>query len=46
MRVLDANFLIDYLNGVPVAEAYYEEHDGPEELSVRAARIADEYRGL
>jgi len=37
MRVLDANFLIDYLNGVPAAEAYYEEHDGPERMWIMPA---------
>lgn len=37
MRVLDANFLVDYLNGVPAAEAYYEDHDGPEQLWVMPA---------
>jgi len=34
MRVLDANFLIDYLSGDPAAEAYYSAHDGPDELWV------------
>lgn len=32
MRVLDANFLVDYLAGVPAAEAYYEENGGSDEL--------------
>jgi predicted nucleic acid-binding protein len=32
MRVLDANFLIDYLNGDPDAEAYYESNGGAKEL--------------
>jgi len=32
MKVLDANFLIDYLSGDPAAEAYYQANDGPDEL--------------
>lgn len=32
MRVLDANFLIDYLNGHPAAETYYESNGGDTEL--------------
>lgn len=28
MRVLDANFLIDYLNGVDATEVYYEANGG------------------
>jgi len=31
MRVLDANFLIDYLNGDPAAARYYEANDGDRE---------------
>jgi len=37
MKVLDANFLIDYLNGDPAAEAYYEANDGPDEFWVMPA---------
>jgi len=37
MRVLDANFLIDYLNGHPAAETYYESNGGEEELWVMPA---------
>lgn len=37
MRVLDANYLIDYLSGDPAAEAYYNAHDGPNELWVMPA---------
>jgi predicted nucleic acid-binding protein len=32
MRVLDANFLIDYLNGHPAAETYYESNGGDTNL--------------
>jgi predicted nucleic acid-binding protein len=32
MRVLDANFLIDYLNGYPATETYYESNGGDTEL--------------
>jgi len=31
MRVLDATFLIDYLDGRPETEAYYQAHGGPDE---------------
>lgn len=31
MRVLDANFLIDYLNGVEATEAFYEANGGADE---------------
>jgi predicted nucleic acid-binding protein len=34
MKILDANFLIDYLNGVPAAEAYYEANGGDDEVWV------------
>lgn len=34
MRVLDANFLIDYLGGVPAAERYYEDNGGADQLRV------------
>jgi len=34
MRVLDANFLIDYLSGHPATETYYESNGGEEELWV------------
>lgn len=37
MRVLDANFLIDYLNGDPDAKAYYESNGGDKELWVMPA---------
>jgi predicted nucleic acid-binding protein len=32
MRVLDANFLIDYLNGHPATETYYESNGGDTNL--------------
>lgn len=31
MRVLDANFLIDYLRGVDATEAYYEANGGADQ---------------
>lgn len=31
MRVLDATFLIDYLDGRPETEAYYQAQGGPDE---------------
>jgi predicted nucleic acid-binding protein len=31
MRVLDATFLIDYLDGVPETKTYYRNHGGPNE---------------
>ena len=37
MRVLDANFLIDYLNGDPDTEAYYEANGADEQLWVMPA---------
>jgi predicted nucleic acid-binding protein len=37
MRVLDANFLVDYLGGVPATEAYYQENGGADELWVMPA---------
>ncbi|WP_424003349.1 PIN domain-containing protein [Haloarcula salina] len=37
MRVLDANFLIDYLSGHPATETYYESNGGAEELWVMPA---------
>jgi predicted nucleic acid-binding protein len=37
MRVLDANVLIDYLNGDPDVEAYYESNGGDKELWVMPA---------
>ncbi|KZX49066.1 PIN domain-containing protein [Haloarcula sp. K1] len=37
MRVLDANFLIDYLSGHPATETYYESNGGEEELWVMPA---------
>jgi predicted nucleic acid-binding protein len=37
MRVIDANFLIDYLNGDPDAEVYYESNGGDKELWVMPA---------
>ncbi len=32
MKVLDANFLIDYLAGAPPTEQYYQENGGADEL--------------
>ncbi|MUW13657.1 PIN domain-containing protein [Halorubrum sp. CBA1125] len=32
MKVLDANFLIDYLNGDPAAKRFYEANDGADEV--------------
>jgi predicted nucleic acid-binding protein len=37
MRVLDANFLIDYLSGADAAKAYYEENGGADEISILPA---------
>ncbi|MFB6121938.1 MAG: PIN domain-containing protein [Haloferacaceae archaeon] len=37
MRVLDANYLLGYLNGDPDAEAYYESNGGDKELWVMPA---------
>ena len=37
MRVLDANFLIDYLSGHPATKTYYESNGGEEELWVMPA---------
>jgi predicted nucleic acid-binding protein len=37
MRVLDANFLIDYLNGSPDARAYYEANDGDDQVWIMPA---------
>jgi predicted nucleic acid-binding protein len=37
MRVLDANFLIDYLAGAPPAEAFYRENGGADELWIMPA---------
>lgn len=37
MRALDANFLIDYLSGLPAAETYYESNGGEEQLWVMPA---------
>jgi len=37
MRVLDANFLIDYLSGHPATETYYKSNGGEEELWVMPA---------
>jgi len=37
MRVLDSNFLIDYLSGHPATETYYESNGGEEELWVMPA---------
>lgn len=37
MKVLDANFLIDYLAGAPSAEAYYRENGGANELWIMPA---------
>lgn len=37
MKVLDANFLIDYLNGDPAAERYYEANDGDREVWIAPA---------
>lgn len=32
MRVLDANFLIDYLSGVPATKEYYETNGGADQV--------------
>ncbi|WP_128904002.1 PIN domain-containing protein [Halorubrum amylolyticum] len=32
MKVLDANYLIDYLNGKPAARRFYEANDGDNEV--------------
>ncbi|QZA87774.1 PIN domain-containing protein [Salinarchaeum sp. IM2453] len=37
MRILDANFLIDYLNGHPAAETYYESNQGDTNLWIMPA---------
>jgi len=37
MRVLDANYLIDYLSGHAAAETYYESNGGDEEVWVMPA---------
>ncbi|GCF14344.1 hypothetical protein Harman_22790 [Haloarcula mannanilytica] len=37
MKVLDTNFLIDYLSGHPATETYYESNGGGEELWVMPA---------
>lgn len=37
MRVLDANFLIDYLGGMPATQEYYEANGGPDEHWVMPA---------
>ncbi|GAA0725312.1 putative nucleic acid-binding protein [Halorubrum trapanicum] len=37
MKVLDANFLIDYLNGEPAVERYYEANDGDREVWIAPA---------
>ncbi|WP_123619948.1 PIN domain-containing protein [Halorubrum sp. CSM-61] len=37
MKVLDANFLIDYLNGEPAVERYYEANDGDREAWIAPA---------
>jgi len=37
MRVLDANFLIDYSNGDPAAAKYYEANDGDREAWIAPA---------
>jgi len=37
MKVLDANFLIDYLDGVPATGAYYEANDGADEVWIMPA---------
>lgn len=37
MRVLDANFLIDYLNGDPATERYYDANDGDREAWIAPA---------
>lgn len=37
MRVLDANFLVDYLAGAPAAERYYEGNGGADEYWVMPA---------
>jgi len=37
MKVLDANFLIDYLAGVPAAETYYEDVGGADHVWIMPA---------
>lgn len=37
MKVLDANFLIDYLIGAPPAEQYYQENGGADDLWIMPA---------
>lgn len=37
MKVLDANFLIDYLGGLPAVETFYEENGGDDELWIMPA---------
>lgn len=37
MRVLDSNFLIDYLEGLPAVETFYEERGGDDEVWVMPA---------
>ena len=37
MTVLDANYLIDYLNGEPATKEFYEEHGGREERWITPA---------
>ena len=37
MRVLDANFLIDYLNGKPAAKRFYESKGGDREVWIAPA---------
>lgn len=37
MRVLDANFLIDYLDGVPATKEFYERQGGADEVWIMPA---------
>jgi predicted nucleic acid-binding protein len=37
VRVLDANYLVDYLSGDPATKAYYEEHGGSDERWIMPA---------
>jgi len=39
VRILDATFLVDYLNGHPDTEAYYEANGGPEQRWVIPAPV-------
>jgi len=42
MRVLDANFLIDYLSGVPATKEYYEGNGGTDQVWIMPAPAYNE----